>query len=220
MSENSFHSVRDDYTKLMALQTYYKFTMFRNPLERLASSYRSKVERFPLLSLSNGAPPFNWLRKDIYMTIRHREYMSWRRNFGRTPVNISFADFVQYWTHFQVLNKLDGYLDEHFMMISDMCQPCRTRFDFYGNFHHFERDAEVLIHRIGANSSDLRQGYYSEGDSTEKQMKVYYSTLTREQKRALLSKMALELDFHYSIFPEERDSHKQILDIEEDIPMS
>ena len=219
MFHSSFISIKDVRRKEQALHGYYKYTMFRNPLERLASGYRSKVERFPLHGLNAEEPHFNWLRNDIYLTQHPHEYELWKHNNrGGTPINISFSDFVDYWTSHPIVNKVDGFLDEHFLMISEMCQPCRTRFDFYGNFHHFERDAQVLIDKVGASSSDLRQGYYSEETATDHRMKLYYSTLSDEQKRAVLRKMALELEFHYTIFPEERDCHKHILGIDADIP--
>ena len=220
MFRNSFISIKNDQKKLYALQNYYKYTMFRNPLERLASGYRSKVERFPLVGPRPDSPHFNWLRKDIYEAVRPDKYRLWMTDRGKTPVNISFADFIEYWANNAVLNKVDGFLDEHFLMISEMCQPCRTRFDFYGNFRHFNRDAQVLIDKIGASSSDLRQSYYSDdSSSTDQRMKLYYSTLSETQKRDVLRKMALELEFHYTIFPEERDSHKQILGIDADLPL-
>ena len=219
MYRSSFISATD-IRRQTALHTYYKYTMFRNPLERLASGYRSKVERFPLVGFKLDKPHFNWLRNDIYSTQHKKEYLEWRERGGATPINISFADFVEYWARHKIVNKVDGFLDEHFLLITEMCQPCRTRFDFYGNFRHFDRDAEVLIQMVGASSSDLRQGYYTEDTSTEERMRLYYSSLSRFQKRAVLQKMALELEFHYTIFPEERDSHKQILGVDIDIPLS
>ena len=50
----------------------------------------------------------------------------------------------------------------------------------------------VLVSKIGANSTDLRSGYYSEDTSTEARMQQYYSTLSEAQKRQVLKKMALE----------------------------
>ena len=221
MFRNSFISIKDVHRKQDALQSYYKYTMFRHPLERLASSFRNKVERFPLHGLRADQPPFNWLRKDIYSSQHRDKYEVWKAdNNGSTPINISFVDFVEYWANNPIVNKIDGYLDEHFLMITELCQPCRTRFDFYGNFRHFERDAQVLIDKVGASMSDLRQGYYSEDTSTDQMMKLYYSTLSDTQKRAVLRKLALELEFHYSIFPEERHSHKQILGLDEDLPLT
>ena len=220
MFRNSFISVKDDSRKVTAIQSYYKYTMFRNPLERLASGFRSKVERFPLVGLNLDSPHFNWFRMDIYKAAHPQEFKVWKMNKGKKAINITFPDFIDYWTHNSVLNKVDGYLDEHFLMITEMCQPCRTRFDFYGNFRHFARDAQVLIDKIGGSSSDLRQGYYSDDTaSTDSRMRLYYSSLSLSQKRDILGKMALELEFHYTIIPEERDSHKLILGIDNDLPL-
>ena len=220
MFRNSFISIKDKARKKMALLSYYKYTMFRNPLERLASGYRSKVERFPLSGLKLDSPHFNWLRMDIYRATHPQEFQLWKMERGKTNVNVSFPDFIDYWTHNPVVNKVDGYLDEHFLMISEMCQPCRTRFDFYGNFRHFTRDARVLIDKVGGSYSDLRQGYYSDDTlSTDERMKLYYSTLSQSQKTDVIRKMALELEFHYTIFPEERGSHKQILGIDAELPL-
>ena len=216
MAQHSFITASEQ-KKQQTLDSYFKFTMYRNPLERLASGYRSKVERFPLLGLRDDKPHFNWLRKDIYSTWHKNEYALWRAGGGVAPINITFSDFIDHWTHFPIFNKADARLDEHFLLINDMCQPCRIRFDFYGNFHHFERDAQVLISKIGAKSEDLRSGYYSEDTSTEARMQQYYSTLSEGQKRQVLKKMALELEFFYAIFPEERDSHKRILNTDVDI---
>ena len=198
MADHSFISATEQ-KKHQALDSYFKFTMYRNPLERLASGYRSKVERFPLIGLREDKPHFNWLRKEIYLTWHKKEYALWRARGGVTPINITFSDFIDYWTHYPVFNKADSRLDEHFLLSNYMCQPCRIRFDFYGNLHHFERDAQVLISKIGANSTYLRSSYYSEDTSTEARMQQYYSTLSEDQKRQLLKKMALELEFFYAI---------------------
>ena len=217
MKQNSFIYL-PEVTKKAALNTYTKYTIYRNPLERLASSYRSKVERYPLFSLKADNPHFNWLRKDIYSATHKDDYTEWEKDNGRKPINITFSDFIDYWLSHPIINKVDGYYDEHFLMISDMCQPCRTRFDFYGNFAHFDRDAKVLMDRIGASPSQLRGSYYSPEASTEKRMKQYYRSLSEQQKIKVIKKMALELEFHYTIFPEEKDCHKQILEIDVDLP--
>lgn len=202
------------------LKSYYKFIMFRNPLERLASGYRDKIERFPCLGLEDDHPHFNWLRKKIFSALRPNEYAAWKEDKGRSPVNISFVEFIEYWSYYPIFSNKDGFLDEHFRTISEVCQPCRIRFDFYGNFNHFDRDAAVFIDKVGASSSDLRHSYYSEHSSTDHKMKLYYSTLTEKLKIAVVKKLALEFEFYYSIFPEERDIHKTILGIDIDIPLS
>ena len=47
--------------KVLLLQKYYKFMMYRNPVERLVSAYR-----FPLWGFKNNKPLYNWLRIKIY----------------------------------------------------------------------------------------------------------------------------------------------------------
>jgi hypothetical protein len=197
--------------------SYFKYIMVRNPLERLTSAFRSKIERFNLTGRLRDVPHYNWARRAIYKGLYPQLYVRWVRSGMKQPVPISFSDFIRYWLE---PNDLEFKYDDHFMLIQQVCQPCRTRFDFYGNFRHFSRDAQVLVERVGARGSDLRQGYYSEDSSTDQRMRQYYSSLSEAQKRAVLGKMALELEFHYTIFPEERDSHKLILGINEDLPLS
>ena len=199
-----------DEDKVTVLKTYFKFVMWRNPLERLASSYRSKVERFPLVGFKNDTPPYNWLRKAIYRKYHPELYGKWITNGGVDLIAISFADFIEYW-----LNHGESWFksDEHFLNQMSLCHPCRVKFDFYANFKYFDRDAKVLMDKIGANSSDLRTGYYDKNTSTDERMKTYYSSLSEQQKRNTLKKFDLELQFYYSLFPEEAGSHLEIMQL-------
>ena len=204
------------YPDLQSLD-YFKYVMVRNPLERLASAYRSKIERFNLTGRLKDTPHYNWARRAIFKRVYPVEYRKWVKEGMKRQVAISFSDFITYWLQ---PNLIEFKYDDHFMSFLHICQPCRTRFDFYGNFRHFDRDAQVLIDKIGASSSDLRQGYYSDDtSSTDQRMRLYYSTLSQSQKTDVLRKMALELEFHYTIFPEERDSHKQILGFDYDLEL-
>ena len=205
----------DKSRKLENLKTYFKFVMVRNPLERLASGFRSKIERFNLTGNQGGVPHYNWARRLIFKKIHPDLFQQWIEN-GQQPVAISFSDFISYWLN---PDSTDFIWDDHFMPMARICQPCATRFDYYGNFNHFDRDAAVLIDKIGASSSDLRQGYYSEQSSTDQRMKLYYSTLTDELKIAVVRKLTLDLEFYYTIFPEERDIHKHILDLNIDLKL-
>lgn len=200
----------DDETRLEYRRTFFKFVMVRHPLERLVSAFRSKIERYNLTGTRRNTPHYNWARLAILKSIQPLIYDNWRRT-GMKPIAISFSDFIDYW-----LQPTDtGFeFDDHFRSLLLICRPCTTRFDFYGNFRNFKRDAQVLIDKIKADSSDLRQGYHSEESSTEQQVTHYYSTLSKRQKSDVIRKLSLELEFHYTIFPEERDSHKQIMDVD------
>ena len=213
MFEHSFLSM-DDNQSIAVMQSYFKYLMVRNPLERLASGYRSKVERFPLHGMIDSYPPYNWLRKAIYNFTHPHEFTKYAESRGAKPIFLQFPDFIDFW----LASPSSTFMfDEHFMLITDICQPCRARFDFYGNFHHFNRDAQVLVNKIGANILDLRTSYYSKENSTEAQVQEYYSRLSSHQKQKVLQRLVHELEFLYTLFPEERDSHKVILGVKNDL---
>ena len=130
---------RSNAQRAYTFKHYYRFMMYRNPLERLVSGYRSKVERFPLVGLDNDKPHYNWLRKAVYSETHPDEYNEFVRNKGKTGVNITFSNFIDYW----LMQPEEIRVDEHFRSVFAVCQPCRTRFNFYGNFKHFHRDAQV-----------------------------------------------------------------------------
>ena len=199
--------------KRRVLQNYYKFVMYRNPVERLLSAYRSKVSRFPLVGMKDDEPHYNWLRKEIYKYKYPLKYRNWLAGEGKEPVNITFPDFVDYRLNYR--NRLTH--DEHFTTIFALCDPCQVRYDYYGNFNTFEKDAKVLRERIGAGDELLRDGYYSEGESTSDLVPEYYNQLSPEQKRGIVKGLALDLSFYYSVFPFERDSHKRIMNTDANI---
>lgn len=188
--------------------------MYRNPLERLVSGYRSKVQRYPLIGFKEHKPHFNWLRKAILLFTQPQQYRTFIQQHGKVPINITFTDFIEYWL------RQDSELkyDEHFRSVSSLCQPCRTRYHFYGNFKNFERDSRVLVDKIKSRPEYIRAGYYASGSETESLAPALYSQLTLHQRERILALLAQELDFFYHIFPEESNSHKAILNLNSDLP--
>lgn len=205
--------VLNDTQQNEALHNYYKYTMYRHPLERLASGYRDKVRNFPLRGLEKWTPLYNWVNMETYKYTHPDEYKKWFAEGGRRVVDISFPDFVAYWL------KTTARHDVHFEPITGLCAPCIVRYDYYGNFHTFNRDARVLLDRIHANSSFLREGYYNGSDYTAMVAKKLFDQVSLEQKLAVLKKLSREIDFYYHLFPEERDSHKRILDTDAELPV-
>ena len=186
MFKHSFMN-RNDAQRDYSLKNYFKFIMYRNPLERLVSGYRSKVQRYPLIGTMPDTPHYNWLREEVYKFKHPEEYEAWR-------------------------------YEQHFRPIAELCHPCRTRFDFYGNFKFFEEDAAVLKLRLHAKDEYLRLGYYNAATETSYLLSEYYEQLSEKQKWLVFYRFLPELDFFYRIFPEELNTHKQILKILEDMP--
>ena len=195
---------------------YFKFLMYRNPLERLISGYRSKVDRYPLLGLLHDTPHYNWLRKAIYLRTHPDQYLEFIRQDGRHAVNISFIDFVTYW----VDQPTEIKFDDHFRTTLSISQPCRMLYNFYGNFKNFEVDSRVLMEKIYAKPQFLKEGYYTKKMelSTEELAIKLYAELNKQQKLKILEIFAQDLDFYYHIFPEEEGMHKSLLGINSSLP--
>ena len=204
---------RNKPERIEILKRYFKFIMYRHPLERLLSAYRSKIERYPLVGLKKDSPHYNWLRRHIYGHIRPSRYKDWLLHGGRPEVNISFSDFIDYWLTYDLSS------DEHFRTVFSLCEPCRIHYNYYGNFETFNKDASVLLKRIGGGDVMLRSGYYEDDGTvpTKSILKQYYGELNLYQKLAVIRKLALDIDFYYHVFPPEEDSHKHILGIDYDI---
>ena len=212
--QESFFS-RNDHQRFYALNNYFKFVMYRNPLDRLVSGYRSKVARFPLVGFAKDKPHFNWLRKDILLQTQPKRYQEFVHRHGNMSINITFSSFIDYW----VEQPKEIKYDEHFRSIFSIAQPCRVRYNFYGNFKDFEKDSLVLIQKIKAKPQYLRQGYYNNKGvmTTEELAPSLYGQLSTKQKVKLLQVLTQELDFYYHIFPQERNVHKSILGITDNL---
>lgn len=195
-----------------ALKRYFKFMMYRNPLERLVSAYRSKVEQYPLIGLNQSEPHYNWFRMKIHNHTSPLRYQRWMENGGQNPVRISFSDFIDFWL---TTTDYKAHNDPHFAPLFDLCQPCRVRYSFYGDFDNFEDDATILIRQVGVTPLQLREGYYttSKNSSTSNLTHSLYDQLTVEQKKRVLKVLSRDINFYYHIFPSKTDSHKQILEL-------
>ena len=200
-------------TRQKILQNYYKFIMYRNPVERLLSAYRDKIEKKPLDRFGLDDPQYNMPKKKIFQYKHPHEFKKWLASGGKEKIPISFSDFVDYWLF------TDGVKDdEHFQTIFTLCQPCYVRYHYYGNFDTFEHDAEVLTKHIKSDSALLRNSYYKDGEQTSIITPKYYGQLTQKQKKMIVIKLARDLSFYYTIFPSQRDTHKAIMGINFDIP--
>ncbi len=184
--------------------------MYRDPLERLVSAYRNKVQRFPLTGLEDEKPHYNWLRKRVYKHTHPIEYREWFKQKGIRDVQISFPDFITYW-----LDNRDYQTkrDEHLVPIFDLCDPCRVRYNYYGHFETFEQDAKVLIEQIGTNATYLRQGYYKRTHMETSVITIIelYKELSELQKILVLERLSRDIDFYYHLFPYKQNSHNVIL---------
>lgn len=193
------------------LTQYYKFTIVRNPLERLVSSYRNKIEP----PLSGGSLKFpNYIKRQIFEMYRPVVYQHWLESGGNYNISITFSEFVEYF-----IESFKDHLNPHVKPFTRICHPCNIPYDFYGHFKHYSRDVKMAIHKLGMDRSHYHDKslYASKNDSTAYLLDKYYQRLTRMQRARLYDVMREELLFYYHLFPGERHSHHSLLGIDEEL---
>ena len=161
----------------------------RNPLERLVSAYRDKIATL--------IP----------------SYEQWR-NPIRKKYNISKVDFETYlqW----VVDTPNKKLNEHFAPMIELMQPCRVRYNFYGNFKTLSNDMKIITDKLNVPNEYFHDGsrmHYMSTNITSALVEEYYSTVSSKVKKALYKDFRKELDFYFHLFPEERERSIKLLNI-------
>lgn len=194
-----------DTARRKKVRSNYKIMMVRNPLERLALSYKNLIEP-PLTSLHFVFP--NDVKLEILMRYRSREYRQWKTEGMKYPLNVTFMEFVLYF-----VNEESEDLDPHFQTMTDLCHPCRIHYDFYPNTKTCSEDINAITSKLSINSTSTNHyDHYQD----KLLLTEYYSQLPKRLKKKLFKKLYVDLDFYYQLYPQERNSSNILLDIKSD----
>ncbi|XP_028933153.2 carbohydrate sulfotransferase 14, partial [Ornithorhynchus anatinus] len=113
------------------LRHYFKFLFVRDPLDRLLSAYRNKFGEVREYQRRYGAE----------IVRRYRP--------GARPDppgdDVTFAEFLRY-----LVDEEPERMNEHWMPVYQLCQPCAVRYDFVGSYERLEADANAVLERVGA----------------------------------------------------------------------
>ena len=205
-----------DKKRKVILRKYYKFMMVRNPLERLASAYRDKIEHFLTYNPINTTYEFEFFgkyRREILTRYNHDELLRWEKNEGNFSLQPSFSHYVRW-----VVDSDDKDLNEHFASTLANTEPCRVRYNFYANFKIFSRDIKLLINYLHLNPQYfVDKSSHDSGEETGAKLLDYYSELSRPLKKRLFHRMFSELDFYYHLYPEDQWSHLELLGVNKSV---
>ncbi|XP_069780719.1 carbohydrate sulfotransferase 14 [Narcine bancroftii] len=159
------------------LKHYYKFMFVRDPMERLLSAYRNKFGEVVEYQRRYG------------MEIVRR----YRKNIGQSKGDdVTFSEFLQY-----LVDEDGETMNEHWMPVYNLCQPCAVRYDFVGSYEQLHSDAHYVLQNIGA--SDIvefpeRQAWYK--PVTKEILHYYLCKVPQELLYDLLPKYILDFSLY------------------------
>ena len=182
----------------------------RNPLERLLSAFINKLSS-PFKTSSNVMDTFELHKRTIMERYHPMKLKQWREGGHKEKLRLNFETYLRW-----IIDTPNHKLNEHFAPIVDLAQPCRIRYHFYGNFKMYSSDMKAIIARLGAPEEwYINKSSHNEGRETSNKMIPFYSTVRREVKEKLIQDFADELEFYYTLFPEEKGDMNEILGLNE-----
>ena len=184
--------------KKKILDSYFKFVMTRNPLERILSAYRNKFENHPISKSLSGV--FDKDKIEMIKINRPDVYRKWERSGRTLEVFPTFNEFIHY------LGSHSYYdLDPHFRPLQYICHPCVFHYDFYANLKLMPAEFDHLFEKFNIPQDSFRN--QPAHHDTGSLMPKYYAKLSESEKKIVYQFAHSEMEFYYHIYPEERDMH-------------
>lgn len=158
------------------LRHYFKFMFVREPMARLLSAYRNKFGEIKAYQHKYGAEIVRRYRK------------GYAKNKKVAGDDVTFAEFVRY-----LLDEEPERMNEHWMPIYNLCQPCAVQYNFIGSYERLESDAAYVLERVGAPQQvqfPERQAWYK--PVSKETLHYYLCTVPQKLLRELLPKYILD----------------------------
>ena len=175
----------------------------RNPLERLLSAFLNKLSS----PLKNSNSFFEQHKRSIMEKYHPERLKQWRNGTKKEKLQVDFESYLQW-----VIDTPNHELNDHYAPIIELAQPCRIKYHFYGNFKTYSSDMKAIIARLGVPQEwFVNSSYHAKGLETADKMTSFYSTVRREVMEQLIQDFADELEFYYTLFPEEKGSQSDIV---------
>ena len=173
------------------LENYHKFMTVRNPMERLVSAYRNKLDNDKTVDY------FKALQINIIRNYRKKRKYVKNKARLKTALHPAFTEFIDF-----MVETPFGNMDDHFLPVTNICQPCSIYYDFFANFQLLSYDIEKIFHLLDIPRSYYRHSVEHPSQPTQQLVSEYFSQLTDEQMMRLTNKMSLEQNFYQSLYPE------------------
>ena len=130
----------------------------------------------------------------------------WMDSGKKEQLQLDFETYLRW-----VIDTPNQDLDEHFAPVVELAQPCRVKYHFYGNFKLYSSDMKAIVARLGTPQNwYINKSYYSNSQETAGKVIQFYSTVRREVKEQLIQDFSDDLEFYYTLYPEEKGSEYKI----------
>ncbi|CAN9500673.1 unnamed protein product [Ophioblennius macclurei] len=182
----SLYSLKPDEIRYR-LKHYFKFMFVRDPMDRLLSAYRNKFGEIESYQKSFG----------VKIIKRYRKVDSAKGD------DVTFTEFIKY-----LVDEDEERMNEHWMPMYNLCQPCAVTYDFIGSYEQLERDSEYVLQRIGAPAQlhfPERQTYYK--PVTKDILHYYLCTVPQKLLRELFLKYILDFSLFAYALPNTTTEH-------------
>ncbi|KAL4221742.1 hypothetical protein ACF0H5_019997 [Mactra antiquata] len=150
------------------LQSYTKFMVVRDPLERLLSGYRNKYfhpNKQQTTQFLNKITKF--YQKHSYLTRRKGIYI--RMDYSNAP--LAFEEFLLFFTD---TYDAKAFLNEHFTASNQLCDPCYTNVDYVAKFDTLYEDVAYIFKKLKIDIEfPGKNDYYHSKDTVETMFKFY-----------------------------------------------
>ena len=191
--------------RIYRIEKYYKFMILRNPLERLVSAFRNKIES----PLQKGRDNIGErVKRIILQKYRKPELVFWERTaYTHDNISVRFPEYVRY-----IVETDMDELNEHFVPSLELCHPCIVKFNFYGNFRTLSSDVKQIMEKFGVRPAYYKNVSLHTPDTvTTKLLPMYYRQLSQSEKARIFAFLYNELAFYYTLYPSENSSHTELL---------
>ena len=169
-------------------------------MERMLSAYRNKLET-PYNHSHHHFP--DKLKGYILRQFRRVEFWKWVEQRNQSvDIHPTFPEFLE----FMLLYPL-SYYNEHFKPVLDLCFPCAIHYDFYANFKSQDYDVYAMMDYLGIPSTYYPHTILHKGTPTGSYLQKYYQALPAVLKAQIVQTLRSELEFYYTLYPEERNMH-------------
>eukprot|EP00118_Oscarella_pearsei_P028557 m.2483 g.2483 ORF g.2483 m.2483 type:complete len:404 (+) comp8679_c0_seq2:385-1596(+) len=170
------------------LETYRKVVVSRHPLHRVLSAYVDKYVYEPQYQylMRYGRDMFKLFRSpkdpDYWIGIK-------------SGLGVKFEEFLQFTTTPDRL-----YIDDHWRPVSEFCQPCKVKYDYYVHAETSDEESDYLMRLFGVTKKvKLPKHNQSLLSRAGNQLEFFYSQLPKNVLKRTLEAYGDDLSvFNYS----------------------